>query len=57
LSRSNSERAVALLAQRIVEHERDGTKIDLEEDVSNIHEHFVAETKARQPVIVGKNDS
>lgn len=57
LSRSNSERAVALLAQRIVEHERDGTKIDLDVDVKNIHEHFMAETKARQPVIVGKNNS
>lgn len=57
LSRSNSERAVALLAQRIVEHERDGTKIDLDVDVKNIHEHFMAQTKARQPVIVGKNNS
>ena len=57
LSRSNSERAVALLAQRIVEHERDGTKVDLEVDVNNIHEHFIAEKKVRQPVTVGKNDS
>jgi len=57
LSRSNSERAVALLAQRMVEHERDGTKVDLEVDVKNVHEHFMAEKKAKQPVTVGKNNS
>ena len=57
LSRSNSERAVALLAQRIVEHERDGTKVDLEVDVKNVHEHFRAEKKAKQPVTVVKTNS
>ena len=54
LSRSNAERAVALLAQRIVEHERDGTKIDLEADVQSVREHFLAEKKAKEPVAVGK---
>ena len=57
LSRSNSERAVALLAQRIVEHERDGTKVDLEVDVKNVHEYFMVEKKVRQPVTIGKNNS
>jgi hypothetical protein len=54
LSRSNAERAVALLAQRIVEHERDGTKIDLEADVRSVRDHFLAEHKAKEPVTVEK---
>lgn len=54
LSRSDSERAVALLAQRIVEHTRDGAKIDLDAEVDEVREHFLAEKAARQPVTVGK---
>lgn len=57
LSRSDSERAVALLAQRIVESARDGAKIDLSTEVENVREHFTTEKKARQsvtPVTVDK---
>jgi long-chain acyl-CoA synthetase len=54
LSRSDSERAVALLAQHIVERARDQAKVDLEAEVKIVTKHFLAEKKARQPVTVGK---
>lgn len=50
LRRSDAERAVAALAQRLVEHERDGTRADVESDLAAIRARYEPLTRSQQPV-------
>ncbi len=52
LSRSDAERAVAVLAQRIVECERDRARINLAAEVESVREGFTLERKTPLPVAV-----
>ncbi|HSF19953.1 MAG TPA: AMP-binding protein, partial [Vicinamibacteria bacterium] len=56
LPRSDAERAVTRLVQRIVERLRDGTPIDLETEISEARGNVSQERKTRQPVVVGETD-
>ena len=56
LPRSLAERSVAALAQRIVEHQRDATRVHLDAEIENVRSRFALERKVKQPVTVGKAD-
>ena len=54
LPRSDAERAVSLLVQRVVENLRDGEDVDVELELRGARGRFVEDRKSRQPVAVGK---